>query len=77
MKKRAKLFFDENHILINRTLYIKVYGKGLNTLVGVPGLRALLGDVLAYKIVREALNSYGLKNVYKLRRGIKVSLYAK
>ena len=77
MKKRAKLFFYENHILINRTLHIKVYGKSLNTLVGIPGLCSLLGDVLAYKIIRTALFEPNLKYTVKLRRGIKVTIYAK
>lgn len=77
MKRKAKFFLDENKILINRTLYIKVYGKELNTLVGIPGLCDILGDVLAYKIIRKALFLPNLKVVVKLRRGIKVTIYAK
>ena len=62
---------------INRNLYIKVYGCGINQLVGYPWLRANFDDVLLAKILDKAFNSNLDKVTLKFRRGIKVTIYAR
>lgn len=63
--------------LVNRNLYIKVYGNGYNQLVGVPGLRHILGDILCNKVLEKGLNSDLDKVVLKFRRGLTVTIYAR
>lgn len=65
---------------INRNFKIKitgiVEGKKINTLVGVKGLMAYVGDVeLTNRLLGRAFNSMDDKQVCKLRRGIAVSFY--
>lgn len=60
---------------INKNWKIKVYGNGLNTLVGVSGLINLIGLELADKFVEKAFNSGLDKYVCKLRRGLKITFY--
>lgn len=65
---------------INRNFKIKVTGivegKKINTLVGVRGLLAYVGDVeLTNRLLVRAFNSMADKQVCKLRRGIAVSFY--
>lgn len=68
---------------INLNYLIKVYGLApdgskVNTLVGVSGAIALIGEELFYKFVGRAERD--LQNdvtVCKLRRGIKFSFYRK
>ena len=61
---------------INRNFKIKVYGQGLNTLVGVAGLLAIVGDdALAERLVERAFACREDKQVCKLRRGIKITFY--
>lgn len=67
---------------INQNFRIKVYGrtedgKRINTLLGVSGIIALIGDVLFTKFVTRALDSMQDVCVCKLRRGLVVSLYVK
>lgn len=67
---------------INRNFRMKVYGydengKRINKLVGVAGLIALIGIEFVNKFITRALNCMEDVCVCKLRRGIKVSLYAK
>lgn len=65
---------------INSNFRIKLYGivDGIkkNTLLGVTGALAILGDFL-YKFVEKALMKGEDKCVFKLRRGITISLYCK
>ena len=74
--------FKRNHkepisTQLNRNVYIKVYGNNLNQLVGYPMLHDLVGDVLFDKILEKILNSSMDKLTIKLRRGIKITIYAK
>lgn len=62
---------------LNRNVYIKVYGNNYNQLVGVPMLLDLVGDVLFEKILDKILNSTMDKLTIKLRRGLKITIYAK
>lgn len=62
---------------LNRNVYIKVYGNNLNQLVGYPMLLDLVGDVLFDKILEKILNSNMDKLTIKLRRGLKITIYAK
>ena len=67
---------------INQNFRIKVFGrdadgKKINTLLGVSGIIAMIGEELFYRFVQRALDS--MKDVChcKLRRGLQVSLYVK
>ena len=67
---------------INMNFRIKVYGrdengKRINTLVGVAGIIKLIGAELFNKFVKRALDCMMDSCVCKLRRGLKVTLYAK
>ena len=67
---------------INRNFRIKVFGrdengKKINTLMGVSGIIALIGEDLFFKFVQRALDCMLDKCVCKLRRGLQVSLYVK
>lgn len=56
---------------------VKVYGKGLNTLAGLPLFLSLVGDDLASRLL-ERCDKHGKdKEVFKLRRGIKITIYVK
>ena len=53
-----------------------VDGKKVNTLVGVRGLIAYVGDVeLCNRLLNRAFNTMADKEVCKLRRGIRISFY--
>lgn len=61
---------------INRNFKIKVYGLGLNKLVGVTGFREVVGDdTLCNRLLDRAFNCPDDKQVCKLRRGIKITFY--
>ena len=65
---------------INHNFKIKVTGmvdgKKVNTLVGVRGLIAYVGDVeLVNRLLNRAFNTMADKEVCKLRRGIRISFY--
>ncbi len=67
---------------INLDFRIKVYGldangNRLNTLVGVSGLVALIGEELANKFLERAYRLVSDKCVCKLRRGLQVTFYNK
>ena len=67
---------------INQNFRIKVFGytedgKKINTLMGVSGIIAMIGEELFYKFIQRALDCMMDCCVCKLRRGIKVSLYVK
>jgi hypothetical protein len=67
---------------INQNFRIKVFGrdaqgKKINTLMGVSGIIAMIGEELFYKFVQRALDCMLDKCVCKLRRGLQVSLYVK
>lgn len=67
---------------INLNFRIKVNGmyngKKLNTLVGVSGLLAIVDDnEITNKLIAKAFSCKGDKLVCKLRRGIKITFYAK
>lgn len=62
---------------INHNFKIKIYGQGMNTLVGVAGLRRIVADdALCDRLVGRAFASMGDKQVCKLRRGIQITFYA-
>ena len=62
---------------INFNYKIKVYGLGLNTLVGVSGLRRLVADdELCDRMLDRAFASMDDKQVCKLRRGLKITFYS-
>lgn len=65
---------------INRNFKIKVSGivngSKVNTLVGVRGFLAYVGDIeLANRLLDRAFNSANDKEICKLRRGIRISFY--
>lgn len=67
---------------INQNFRIKVFGytedgQKINTLMGVSGIIALIGEELFYKFIQRALDSMKDVCVCKLRRGLQVSLYVK
>lgn len=61
----------------NGNCRMKVYGKGLNTLLGFAGSVALLGMELLSRLFMKFIASGMDKLVVKLRRGIKITFYAK
>ena len=67
---------------INANFRIKVYGraengKKINSLFGVSGIIALIGETLFMKFLQRAIKSMADKCVCKLRRGLQVSFYVK
>lgn len=67
---------------INRNFRIKVYGvdengNKINKLVGVAGILALIGAELLNKFIDRFLKAGLDKVINKLRRGLKITLYAK
>ena len=80
MKKQG--FTKYTTKFINQNFRIKVYGrdeygKKINTLMGVSGIIAMIGEELFFKFVQRALDCMLDKCVCKLRRGLVVSLYVK
>ena len=80
MKKSNFLEFTTK--FINSNFRIKVFGrdengKKSNTLMGVSGIVRLIGEELVNKFIKRALNCMLDKCVWKLRRGLQVTLYAK
>lgn len=66
---------------INQNFRIKVFGmvegKKVNTLVGVSGAIAIIGEEMFNKLLDRAFASMGDVCVCKLRRGVKFSFYIK
>lgn len=67
---------------INSNFRIKVYGrdeqgKRINSLYGVSGIIAMIGEALFFKFLQRAINSMADKCVCKLRRGLQISFYVK
>lgn len=67
---------------INKNFRIKVYGideNGVkaNKLVGVAGLLRMIGEELCNKFLKRAFSCILDACVCKLRRGLKVTFYAK
>ena len=67
---------------INRDFRIKVFGlnnegKKINTLVGVSGCIALIGEAMLEKFLDRAYTQGIDATVCKLRRGLKVTFYSK
>jgi hypothetical protein len=67
---------------INQNFRIKVYGRDengrrINSLYGVSGIIAMIGEELFFKFIRRAIESMRDVCVCKLRRGLVVSLYVK
>jgi hypothetical protein len=79
MKKQTNKFSTK---FINSNFRIKVFGRTedgrkINTLMGVSGIIAMIGEELFYKFVQRALDCMKDVCVCKLRRGLQVSLYVK
>lgn len=77
--KESKKFTTK---FINANFRIKVFGinengQKINTLMGVSGIIAMIGEELFFKFVQRALDCMLDKCVCKLRRGLVVSLYVK
>lgn len=67
---------------INQNFRIKVYGRDekgrrINSLYGVSGIIAMIGEELLYKFIRRAIECMRDVCVCRLRRGLVVSLYVK
>jgi len=80
MKKQG--FTKYTTKFVNQNFRIKVFGrdaqgKKINTLMGVSGIIAMIGEELFFKFVQRALDCMMDKCVCKLRRGLQVSLYVK
>lgn len=69
-----KVTFSTN---VYRNLRIKVYGHNVNKLIGIPGLFALCGRVLSHKILAKGFTSDLDKVTIRLRRGLRITIYAK
>ena len=68
--------------MINSNFRIKVagldeQGNKINKLVGVSGILALIGEELLNKFVRRAFDCMADACICKLRRGLKITFYAK
>lgn len=79
MKKQGQTFTSK---FINQNFRIKVFGytedgRKINTLMGVSGIIAMIGEELFFKFVQRALDCMKDVCVCKLRRGLQVSLYVK
>lgn len=79
MKKQTRTFSTK---FINQNFRIKVFGRTedgqkINTLMGVSGIIAMIGEELFYKFIQRALDCMQDVCVCKLRRGLQVSLYVK
>ena len=79
MKKQNQKFSSK---FINQNFRIKVFGrtedgKKINTLMGVSGIIAMIGEELFYKFIQRALDCMQDVCVCKLRRGLVISLYVK
>lgn len=79
MKNQGQKFSSK---FINQNFRIKVFGrtedgKKINTLMGVSGIIAMIGEKLFYKFIQRALDCMQDVCVCKLRRGLQVSLYVK
>ena len=79
MKKQGQTFTSK---FINQNFRIKVFGytedgHKINTLMGVSGIIAMIGEELFFKFVQRALDCMKDVCVCKLRRGLQVSLYVK
>ena len=79
MKKQTRTFSTK---FINQNFRIKVFGRTedgqkINTLMGVRGIIAMIGEELFYKFIQRALDCMQDVCVCKLRRGLQVSLYVK
>lgn len=82
MEKKRKEIRKFTSKYVNQNFRIKVYGrdengKKINTLMGVSGIIAMIGEELFYKFVQRALDCMMDVCVCKLRRGLQVSLYVK
>ncbi len=80
MKKVNEKYFTTK--FINQNFRIKVYGrdeqgKRINSLYGVSGIIAMIGEELFFKFIRRALESMKDVCACKLRRGLVVTLYVK
>lgn len=67
---------------INRNFLLKVSGKDnqnqpINKLVGVRGLKELVGEELLSKFVHRAITSGKDKTKCSLRRGLRITFYNK
>ena len=60
-----------------RNVRVKVYGNGLNQLVGLPWLSREFDSVLLHKIFEAIDNSLLDKVTLKFRRGLKITIYFK
>ena len=80
MKKQITLTYSTT--VINKNFRLKVKGvdnngNKINKLVGVSGLILLIGEELLNKFLDRAFTCMDDVCVCKLRRGLKVSFYAK
>lgn len=79
MKKQGQTFSSK---FINQNFRIKVFGRTedgrkINTLMGVSGIIAMIGEELFFRFIQRALDCMQDVCVCKLRRGLQVSLYVK
>ena len=80
MKKSVSLRYSSKFINSNFRLKVAgvdALGNRINKLVGVAGLIALIGVEMLNKLLDRALRCVEDVCVCKLRRGLKVSFYAK
>ena len=82
MKKEKKEIRKFTSKFINQNFRIKVFGRDengrkINTLMGVSGIIAMIGEELFYKFIQRSLDCRMDVCVCKLRRGLQVSFYVK
>lgn len=76
-KPKKNISFKHDSKKVNRNFRIKVYGQGVNTLVGVSGLLNLIGVKLANTLLENAFDCPSDVYIRNLRRGLRISFYWK
>lgn len=74
------LYYSTKEINLNFRIKVAGFdenGKKINKLVGVSGLIKLIGIEFVNKFLAKAFGGKSDKTVCKLRRGIRISFYAK
>jgi len=62
---------------LNKEFWVKISGLGYHTLAGWPLLSKVIGEEMAFRAIRGAIDSGLDKWTWKLRRGLKIDFYSK
>ena len=64
-------------LIVNRNFRIKVNGNGVSTLVGMDGLKKILGYERVLRVCESAMESDGNCYLYKCHNGLRIRFYVK